>query len=112
MRVVIVVATVVAAFGVLGSLQVLARSARHLPFEAPIRPLAAGSRAGKASRPAELGQLETLVADALRGDRAATVRVVARLAAQGVQLPVDCTPSALAAALESLGRPDRDASGP
>jgi hypothetical protein len=111
MRVVIVVATVVAVLGVLGSLQVLARSARHLPFEAPIRPLAAGSRAGKASRPAELGQLETLVADALRGDRAATARLVARLAAQGVDLPADCSPAALAEALQALGRPARGTAG-
>jgi len=111
MRVVIVVATVVAVFGVLGSLQVLARSARHLPFEAPIRPLAAGSRSGKAGRPAELGQLETLVADALRGDRAATARLVTRLAAQGVHLPADCGPAELAAALQALGRPVRGTAG-
>ena len=111
MRVVIVVATVVAVCGVFGSLQVLARSARHLPFEAAIRPLAAGARIAKASRPAELGQLETLVADSLRGDRAATVRLMARLAAQGVHLPADCTPSMLADALQSLGGADRGASG-
>jgi hypothetical protein len=112
MRVVIIVATVVALLGVLGSLQVLARSARHLPFEAPIRPLALGSRPGRVNRPAELGQLETLVADALRADRAATARLVSRLAAQGVDLPDECGPAELAAALRSLGRPATGATGP
>lgn len=102
MSMAIIVAAVLCGVGLIAALQVLARAARLLSLEPRLRSLSLGTRPSKAGRPPELLQLETLVADSLRGDRAALRRLSARLAAVGVALPPDATPQAVVDAFERV----------
>lgn len=107
MRIVVLVAVVAGLVGLLAALQALSRAARLTPAETYLRPLAVVGRTARTAQPPELAQLETLVADALRGDRAATARLATRLAGRGVDLDSDASPDAVLAALQRLPAVER-----
>lgn len=110
--VVVVVATVVVALGLVLAVQVLARVLAGQSFEVPWRPLATSRRVVRSPSPPELAQLEAIVTDFLAGDRAAQARLVPRLRAVGVSVPPGASASELAAVLDRLPALGRGADGP
>lgn len=112
MNVAVLVVTAILAAAVAAALEFLKRAADRTPAEPHLRPLLGGGAAGRGPRPAELVQLETIVADVAAGDRVAMQRLVPRLQALGIDPGPDPSPRDLLDALARLPDPDRDTRDP